>query len=249
MRAKPISQTKEADLSVKSFQKIIDLFLQTVRMFPNHIFLRIREGGEFRTVTYEEALDRVRKVGYFLKEKGFRPGERAAVVGENCPEWIISYLGIQWVGGTGVPLDSRATPTEWIHLMRHSECRFVFCAPAFYQDIDEVKDTLPTLQEIVSFKRSESDWDLPLIFQTMQGLPEPAHRLREDVAVLLYTSGTTGSSKGVMLTHGNLLANIEQVVNVLEIKENDRFFSVLPIHHSFESTCGLLLPMTEGASK
>jgi long-chain acyl-CoA synthetase len=67
------------------------------------------------------------------------------------------------------------------------------------------------------------------------------------MAVILYTSGTTGNPKGVVLTHGNLLANLEQVLRVLYINEGDRFFSVLPLHHSFEATCGFLFPMTEGA--
>ena len=107
---------------------------------------------------------------------------------------------------------------------------------------------IPSLREIIAFSGERGDSNLPSIFQGSEGLKEPSERQRGDLAVILYTSGTTGTSKGVMLTHGNLLANVEQCVRVFDMDETDRFFSVLPIHHAFESTGGLLSPMAAGAS-
>jgi long-chain acyl-CoA synthetase len=107
---------------------------------------------------------------------------------------------------------------------------------------------IPSLRKLIAFSGERGDSNLPSIFQSCEGLADPPERDRGDLAVILYTSGTTGASKGVMLTHGNLLANVEQCVRVFDVDETDRFFSVLPLHHSFESTGGLLSPMAAGAS-
>jgi long-chain acyl-CoA synthetase len=238
---------KSAEIPFNRYQKITDALLVTTSAHGDLPFSRIRCKGGFTTYTYRETLSRVKKIGSYLKKRGFAPGGRAAVLGENCPEWMFSHLGILWAGGTVVPLDSRATPSEWAHLMRHSESKFLFVSSAFYEDITELKETIPTLQEIVSFDGNGQS-SLPYIFESFDEPPEPEDRVRDDIAVIIYTSGTTGTSKGVMLTHGNLLANIEQSLKILDISENDRFFSVLPIHHVFEGTVGFLLPLTSGSS-
>jgi long-subunit acyl-CoA synthetase (AMP-forming) len=142
----------------------------------------------------------VRRIAKYLKSRGFSPNERAAVLGGNCPEWIFSYLGILWAGGVVVPLDARATPTEWAHLMNHSECRFVFAAPGPWSEISREKKTISNLQELIAFSREKGDPNLPSLFQSCEGLTAPQMRERDDLAVILYTSGTTGTSKGVMLT-------------------------------------------------
>ena len=235
------------DIPFASFQKIPDLFLNAARTYPDHPFLRIRRKEGFATTTYQATVDSVRRIALTLRKNGLAPNERVAIAGENCPEWIFSYLGILWAGGVVVPLDSRAKSAEWAHLMRHSECKFIFCSSEFYDAVEELRDTIPSLQEIIRFPGEGPGQSLPSVFKTEEALPEPEPRSRADMAVILYTSGTTGISKGVVLTHGNLLANLEQVLMALEINERDRFLSVLPIHHSFEATCGFLLPMMEGA--
>jgi long-chain acyl-CoA synthetase len=132
--------------------------------------------------------------------------------------------------------------------MRHSEAKFLFAGPDCRAAIADFKENIPSLQAIVSFRPNDSETTLPSIFASSSGLSEAEPRSRDDLAAILYTSGTTGFSKGVMLTHGNLLSNIEQCLSVLELKREERFLSVLPIHHSFEATCGFLLPLTCGAS-
>jgi long-chain acyl-CoA synthetase len=236
------------DIPVETYQKVTDPICKTAEVHPDHAFLRIRGQGQFRTYTYGEGMGYVRKLGHYLKRRGFVPGDRAAVIGENCPEWVFSYLGILWAGGIVVPLDTRAKATEWAHLMRHSECCFLFVSSRFFEDVLEHKEGIPGLHEIVSFSDEDPEPNLPTIFREGEGLSEPEKRSRDDVAVILYTSGTTGISKGVMLTHGNLLANMEQCSRILDLTEKDRFFSVLPIHHSFESTCGFHAPLAVGAS-
>ena len=239
---------KGHEVPFDGYQSITDVLLGAVRAHAGLLFLQTRAERGFIRYTYEATLDRIRRIAEYLKSKGFSPNERAAVVGGNCPEWIFSYLGILWAGGVVVPLDARATPTEWTHLMNHSECRFLFAGSEHCSDIAKQKEVIPSLREIIAFSGERGDSNLPSIFQGSEGLKEPSERQRGDLAVILYTSGTTGTSKGVMLTHGNLLANVEQCVRVFDMDETDRFFSVLPIHHAFESTGGLLSPMAAGAS-
>ena len=239
---------KGYEVSFQDYQSIPDVFWRTVKTHPELLFLQTRAEREFIRYTYEATRDHIRKIAEYLRGRGFSPNERAAVLGGNCPEWIFSYLGILWAGGVVVPLDARGTVTEWAHLMNHSDSRFLFAAPEPGGEIAKQKEAIPSLQEIIAFSGEKGDTNLPSILQSCEGLMEPQKRERGDLAVILYTSGTTGASKGVMLTHGNLLANVEQCVRVFDMDETDRFFSVLPIHHSFESTGGLLSPMAAGAS-
>ena len=236
------------EIPFKNYEKITDSLIHTVEIHPDLPFLRRREGEKFKIYTYQTVLDRVRKIGDYLKQQGLAAEERAAVLGNNSPEWICSYLGILWAGGVVVPLDARATVVEWVHLMNHSGCRFLFAAPEPWGEIERQKEVIPSLQKIIAFSGEKGDFNLPFVFQGREGLMEPQRRVRGDLAVILYTSGTTGTSKGVMLTHGNLLANVEQCIRAFDMDETDRFFSVLPIHHAFESTGGLLAPMAAGAS-
>ncbi len=232
----------------ESYENLIDAFLRTVKLYPDRQFLRVRHRGKFVSQTFREIFETVRRIGAYLNKKGFAPGDRAAIVGENCPEWACSYLGILWAGGVVVPLDSRTKPTEWAHLMRHSESKFLFASLDSYEDIADFKEKMPSLREIISFSREGPETNLPSIMRTAKSSLTPEKRTRKDLAVILYTSGTTGVSKGVMLTQENLIANAEQCLTVLDLNQDDRLFSVLPMHHSFECTCGFLVPCTIGAS-
>jgi long-chain acyl-CoA synthetase len=239
---------KGSEIPFGSFSHLPEVLLNTAKRHGDLTFCRIRIQERFAPYTYAQTLDNARRIAGYLARNGFTPDERAAVLGENCPEWTFAYFGILWAGGICVPLDARATAVEWTHLMRHSGCRFLFVSSAFYEAMAEVKDTIPTLLRIIAFDGKAPKPHLPNLFRTERGLPKPPARSREDTAAILYTSGTTGASKGVMLTHGNILANIEQCLKALALNEKDRFFSVLPIHHSFEGTVGFLLPMILGAS-
>ena len=168
----------------ESYQNLIDSFLRTAKLSPDRQFLRIRHQGKFVSQTYREVFETVRRVGAYLNKKGFAPGDRAAVVGENCPEWACSYLGILWAGGVVVPLDSRATPTEWAHLMRHSESKFLFASSDGYEDIADFKEKMPALQEIISFSREDPEPNLHFIMRTAKSSLAPEERTRKAVGLV-----------------------------------------------------------------
>ncbi len=229
-------------------EKIADIFLRGYSISKDQMLSRIRRGNTFETFTYSQVLEMIKSIGGYLKSKGFVKGDRAAILGENCPEWGISYLGIQWAGGVCVPLDARASPYDWEHFMRHSECKFIFVSERFVSDILEIKDKIESLKGIISFPNGkESTFSFKEVSFFKEKLEYPVDRDENELAIILYTSGTTGTSKGVMLSHKNIISNIEAVLKVFDFNENDHLFSVLPIHHVFEGTCGFLAPLYVGA--
>lgn len=178
-----------------------------------------------------------------LKSRGFRKGQRAGILSENRPEWGLSYLAILAAGGTVVPLDSSWKEQELLRTIRSSGITTVFTTAKWYPFLRELNlaDNRPL--EIIGL----DDIITPNLLAICNAAPFQASDIsRNDLAALIYTSGTTGEPKGVMLTHRNLIANLEGIVAALEFYPEDLFLSVLPLHHTFEATCGLLTPLTLG---
>ncbi len=236
-------------IGVRPLNEMIAL---SAERFPGRLAVRIKDAKtkKYREYTYEEMLRAIKKVGAFLKTRGIKRGDFVGVIGENRPEWIISYFGVLWIGGIVVPLDSRAKETEIRHIIQHAGTKLVIASSRYLDMILEIKESCkkPVFKTVVSMDESEDVPNLPAIFGEFdENVPIERVDL-DDLAVILYTSGTTGSSKGVMLTHRNLSSNVDQISRVIYFDENDRFFSVLPIHHVYENTAGNLLPLSVGAS-
>ncbi len=236
-------------IGVRPLNEMISI---TAEHFPKRLALRIKdaESGKYRSYTYTEMLSAIKKVGGFLKSKGIKRGDLIGIIGENRPEWIISYFGVLWIGGVVVPLDSRAKETEIRHILQHSEAKAVISSGRYLDTMLEIKEHCKKkiFKFLVSMDKSREVFNLPDIFKKYDD-DTPLRRVDlDDLAIILYTSGTTGSSKGVMLTHRNLSSNVDQMIRAIYFDENDRFFSVLPIHHVYENTAGNLVPLSLGAS-
>jgi len=233
---------KTSEVPYDKFSSLADILINIASAHPDKMALRIKRDGEFKGFTYKELLDNASKLGKFLIESGLKEGERVALLGENCPEWGLTYFGITWAGGVILPVDPRESPERWAHILRHAETKFIFCSNRYKKDVEEIKERVESLQKIISFD------DLPQIINQIEKGINAVPRKRTDLAVLLYTSGTEGVSKGVMLSHGNLISNVHQVTQVFaDVCEEDRFFSVLPLHHVYEGTAGFLAPVSLGA--
>ncbi len=229
-------------------QKIADILLRGYSISKNSLLFRIRREGEFQEFTYSDVLEMVKSIAGFLKSKNFKKGDRAAILGENCPEWGISYFAIQWAGGVCVPLDARASQVDWEHFLRHSESKFIFVSNRFLDDILEIRDNIENLEEIITFPSpKEGTVAFDEVTNFKEKMEIPVDRDSDELAIILYTSGTTGTSKGVMLSHKNIISDIEGIMKIFDFNENDHLFSVLPMHHVFEGTCGFLTPIYAGA--
>lgn len=221
-------------------------FAEVCHRVPERTALSIAEAGGLRHSTYRDVAHRIERFGSALIRWGLRPGERAALLIENRPEWAITYLGIVAAGGTAVPLDIQLTCEEVRTLLLASRSRLVFVSSHTWP---RVRDFLNRLS-IVSLDPPPDGNCLTLEeFLGTEGEPSPAPPLvlPDDIASLLYTSGTTGTPKGVLLTHRNFVSNAKALIASGLAGPEDNFLAVLPLHHTYPFMVALLVPLLLGA--
>ncbi|MCK4606233.1 MAG: AMP-binding protein [candidate division Zixibacteria bacterium] len=206
---------------------------------PDHPAL-VGNGGKGPKYSYAETLDLARRLASGLVREGTAEGPGIGLIGENCPQWSIAYLSILAAGGTVIPIDANLKPEEIGHIVHHSGLRATFTSGLFERQLKELRDDLA----IFSFDESSpQSWT-----RLMPDNPPKSQRPPAEVASVIYTSGTTGAPKAVELTHRNILANLEGFSRMLRIDSTDVALSLLPLHHTFEATCGFLTPLTSGAT-
>lgn len=160
------------------------------------------------------------------------------VIGENRPEWAVAYFAAQACGGIALPLDSLLKPPEVAAIVKDAGARVVIASAKFAASAREMDG----VERVVCM----DDWADALNAGTP--VPEPDRATPDDVAAIIYTSGTTGRPKGVMLSHRNILADARGAQQVIHLRSDDIFLSVLPLHHTFECTGGLICPVDAGAT-
>lgn len=237
---------------------------------------RLTPSSEIETKTYKELFKDTVALVSFLRKNG-RRGRRIAVVGENSYHWIIAYLAAVCGAGIVIPLDRMLPPEEIRQLLIRSEADTVFYDSAFLSLFSADDPELPVdricmrsgrLKEqdrlqLLSLTAGSADSgvDLPdigvearhfLMEQLLEAPPEldrlPENEIDPDTMMaLLFTSGTTSMSKGVMLSHTNVCADVQGITGMVELNPGLRMLSILPLHHTFENTCGLLVALFIGA--
>jgi len=192
--------------------------------------LRTHEDG-FTKVSYRTMRERSIAAAARLQAAGIQRGDRVLLSAANHPDWVMAYFGILRVGAVAVPLDPGLEP-EQVH-------NIVSASGAAAAVLDEERSDRFQLQVKVHelHALTQPDAEHLLVAPEVSG---------DDVASILYTSGTTGNPKGVMLTHANFCALLASVGGVFSLNSSDRLLSVLPLHHAFEFACGLLLPLSMG---
>ncbi len=227
------------------------LFLKAAEKFKDKELYYMERGKVKQQFNYEEGLARVKSLAASLAKLGARKDMKIAVIGDNCPDWEFSYLAIQWTGATVVPLDKMLKMAEIRHILDDSDSSVIIATDEFTETIDEALSGIKRKFTKISIfeEKPGNNW---LAFEKLisEGSkltpPEPPVDL-EALASILYTSGTTGQAKGVMLTHRNIASNISGLFESFGFHSSDVFVSILPLHHSFEATCGFLCPVAVGA--
>lgn len=179
------------------------------------------EAGRMTVLTYEEVRQRAMRFAGYLQEQRVEKGERLLIWSASRINWIIAYLGALSLGAVVVPLDVSTKEDFLARIIQTTSPRFVVTTPKQYQGLQEV--SLPFIN-IESLPEGELD---------TQRLPQV---LGDDLAELVFTSGTTGQPKGVMLSHRNIASNALSALNMVDIRESDRALSILPLSHMFEAT-------------
>jgi long-chain acyl-CoA synthetase len=246
--ALPVSASLVELMMSSDLDTINQVFKLTADRYRDREFLRYKLNGQWRSLTYSRVACLVCKLALGLYSMGLRKGDRIAIWSENRPEWNIADLATLSIGAIDVPIYTNQSRSQVDYIMRDSGARAIFTSASFLGESIRLKESLPSLQLIISFDESpglcETAISAAQVMERGQALNNEAPELYErlwrevepaDLATLIYTSGTTGEPKGVMLTHKNLAANTLNVCRWLGLGDRrDLALSYLPLAHIFE---------------
>jgi long-chain acyl-CoA synthetase len=217
-------------------ETLLTLLEQMARRHDVAVALSFVEDTGLTRVTYQDLRARAASAAARLAAQGVAKGDRVVLMSHNHPDWAVAYFGILWAGATAVPVDPTFTHDAFSRIVHESGARaVVWDAKAKERLLAE--GAAPAIGALDVHEVTEED----------PSLAAPAADVGpDDIASILYTSGTTAAPKGVMLTHANFTSLIAGLAPLFPLKPGDRALSVLPLHHTFEFTCGLLLPLSRG---
>jgi long-chain acyl-CoA synthetase len=231
-----------------------DRFLECAQRWPNNVALELQRHDHLESCTYGELQTWAQSLGRWITENKFAPGSRLAIFADNHPRWVATYLGIIASGCVAVPLDTALHDDQVVKLLKDSGTSAVFVdakhVPVTRRAVAELKVGLILTDPDRMTAHSGDDRflaNLPEVFKAGPGSFKPVPVKTDDLASLLYTSGTTADPKGVMLTHGNFLGEVEAVFNWVDIGPNDALLGVLPLFHVLALMANLLLPLVKGS--
>jgi long-chain acyl-CoA synthetase len=203
-----------------------------------------------QNITYREIETSANKIANALRERGIQKGDRVAIYCINSPFFVAGFYGILKLGATVVTVSLLLHHSEVEYVLKDSGARAVIFSDIFAPNIAAVRSNLPELKNLIVVGQTDlldADSYAGIMQSSETGLVEAEVDPLEDVAAILYTSGTTGNPKGAMLTHGNLLSNSSSVAYSLGVGHGDILLTVLPMFHSFAMTCCLITPIRQGA--
>jgi len=214
------------------------------------IAIEVQRRSGLETFTYGKLGERAERTAGWLARQGVKPGDRCAILGDNDAHWCAAYLGALRLGAVVVPLDTAYKPKQVAILLKDCDAAVLFTTPRFLQTARQAVTNHPTSCRLALLHDPVED--LPGLNEVVRSAPSetlpPSPATPADAAVMLYTSGTTSDPKGVVLTHGNLLAEMDAVVETVSLNKDDRILGVLPLFHALAQMANLLLPFGVGAS-
>jgi len=241
---------------------LAEVLNQSTKKYANNVALSSIDGYR---LTYKELKEKVESVSNFLNEAGILQGDKVAILSENSVNWGIAYFAITTMGAVGVPIMTEFKSTEIKHILKHSESKAIFVSSKQFEKIEECNydeleirillddfSIIPcdTKNDIIKSALAEGLKEFKKIkFAALKFVGLTDEEIKEDdLALILYTSGTTGHSKGVMLTHKNITYDALETIKLVNFVSTDIALSILPLYHTYEATLGLVTPMLAGAS-
>lgn len=222
------------------------LFIHTIKSFPKDDLMLYKEAGSYVPISTDEVAKRVKNICLGLRALGLESGDKLIIFSDNRPEWVMTDMANQCLGGVTVPIYPTLVPEQVKYIINNSDAKIVcFSDEELWNKIKEVKNALPNVQHYVTYasEAPEGASTLAEVMRKGEALDKQDSGLFEqiamagkpdDVASIIYTSGTTGIPKGVMLTHQNFISNIKSVSTVVEFSEKDTVLSFLPLAHVLE---------------
>ena len=247
-------------MDYKALGGLPQMFFQQAERLGREPFLWAKRDGAWHPLSWAEVADRVESLARGLVALGLEPGDRVALVSENRPEWLIADIAIMAAGGVTVPAYTTNTVSDHLHILTDIGARIaIVSTPALAKRLLPAAVQSPKAETVIAMQPVDDapaqglrviGWDAAL---AMQGdfAPRMAAVTRTDTACIIYTSGTSGKPKGVMLSHGAVLSNAEGCHDFLRklrgFEAHQSFLSFLPLSHSFEHTAGQMIPIGIGA--
>ncbi len=231
---------------IQAHRDLLELLEATTHAYRHRVAFRMVEGERAERFTFGEVHRYAARVGSFLLKAGVEKQGRVMLISENRPEWGITFFGILRAGATAVPVDPSLTESEMVNVARRSKAAVCLIS-------EKVAEDHPGLFK--AFTEAGLPTQIHSLAQAMAGDDSKPDRIGpvrktaspDDVASLIFTSGTTGQPKGVMLTHRNFASLVAKLAGTFDIGPGDGVLSVLPLHHTFEFSCGFLMPFSRGA--
>jgi long-chain acyl-CoA synthetase len=224
-----------------------ELFKITTERFPDRPCFTVYS-PERVSLNYREALDKIREVSAYLRSLGLGKDSKIALTGKNSPEWAIAYLSILEAGSVVVPIDYQLTVNETVNLIAASDSTVLFVDE---EKAAELKAAYPGLTTTISLWAGGENYIYSLSAASgsasSSGSSATPETSEEDLAAILYTSGTTGVPKGVMLTHKNFVSDCLLAQANLHVYSTDVFYALLPIHHSYTMLAVFIEAISTGA--
>jgi long-chain acyl-CoA synthetase len=240
---------------------IIDLFEQSVEKYGNNPFLWEKKNGNYQSTSYNETFEQVQTVAHGLMEIGIEPKDHIALLSEGRNKWILSELGILYNNAVDIPLSIKLEANEILFRVNHSDSKYLIVSKQQTEKIDKIKDQFSSIKKIIYLDnnapndgRSINYDDLLEIGKRHQNqypndINERKKQITDDSwANITYTSGTTSDPKGIILTHRNYTANVEQAYSLMTIPESYKSLLILPLDHCFAHVAGIYSFMGKGAS-
>ncbi len=242
---------------------IIDLFEESVSKYGSKEFLLEKHNGKFEPTSYNETKSLALKIGAGLAALGIERGDRVSILAEGCNNWIISELGLLYAGAISVPLSIKLEESnDLIFRLRHADVKLVFVSKYQLPKVRRIASELADLKHIVVWGEDEKalgEGEMTLESVIKRGeeyLKDNEESFmaigrslkNDDYATITYTSGTTADPKGVVLTHRNYTANVEQALSVVSIPSTWRTLIILPLDHCFAHVVGFYIMIACGAS-
>lgn len=205
---------------------------------------------EGNRTTYGELEKQVSRLAFSLHQLGMKKGDHVAVILNNSPDFIISFYAIMRVGATTIPINPAFTVDEMAYIIDNGDVEWIIFEGDLHQKINELKRPLKQMKGWIVCGDLEEENSFYSLSQLINHEHDfvPISLQDDDLAIILYTSGTTGYPKGAMLTHGNLVANARDVGNFFLFTCEDRVIATLPFYHVFALTVVLNVPLTKGAT-
>ena len=248
----------ERIIKAKKFENIKELITNTKEEYGTEPAFKFKDENSMRIMTYDEYIDEVNALGTALISIGLKD-KRIGVISENRYEWEEAYLSIVCGTGIVVPLDKALPENEIFNLLERSEMEAIFYSAKYDEIMKKAHERgIGKVKFFISMDNNEKDGPIysqkELVKLGKDLIKNGARSFldakinNKEMSVMLFTSGTTSTSKAVQLSHENICTNIYDISSVFDVKKEDTFLSFLPLHHVFECTVGFLYPVSIGAS-